>query len=292
MRWLRIIPWMLVWVGPAVPAWCVETPEPTRLFLDEPHLAVSLSFTAHDLVLEGLDKTLLEQAQTPKEDLFSLRPDDILLTGAVEGKQLQSVMPVSPWLKTLDWPPVLLIHPQIQKGLDVKEWRFAVMDGARHVLYDLQGKGSMPETVVWDGRNQKNEMVEVGLDFFYTLGAIDNGGNPIFMTSPAQQLRAFAFIEHQQLFVRLQEALLFRPGKNVVLSEEGELALKECADEVAKRPSPSLVITAVSRDAKLAELQAQAVANYFLHQLTLSPAQVAVKSEVGRERFKVEIMCK
>jgi len=259
---------------------------------DDAHLTVTDTQALAEPDCGDVDKPLLENLRRPSQKLLEVSPDELMAANENAGRKLNSRMPVEPWLDAIAVPPFLVVYPSVQKDVEIKEWRFSIMDDAGNTRWTRQVRGSIPDRLAWDGQTNQGGMIDVEMPIFYTLGAMDMGGNPIFMSGPSQALSALAFFDQGRLVMRISSTRLFRSGKDIILSDNGEALLRESLDQISKGRYTSFQITAFAGTDKLADMQADQVARYFMRQFTLPRTAFTLNRHIVNDRFKIEIICK
>lgn len=262
------------------------------LIVDDEKLTVADAQIPSEPGAGDAEQPLLEDLRRPAERLLQVSPEALLEANENAGRRLDSRMPSEPWLDAIARPPILTIYPSIQKGVAIKEWRLSIMDDAGNTLWTHQARGAMPAVLSWEGQIAKGGMIDVESAFFYTLGALDLGGNPIFMSGPSQTLSALAFPDRDRLVVRISSGRLFKSGKDIALSAEGEALLRESLNLVSQNRYSAFQITAFAAGEKLADLQAEQVVRYYMRQFTLPRTAFTLARQIVNDRFKVEIVCK
>lgn len=238
-----------------------------------------------------LDRPLLEDLSRPSKKVMGSLPVELINANENAGRRLESRMPVEPWLGVLAKPPIVNVSSNLEKGNSVKEWRFSIMDDAGHMLWTQQKKGSLPVHLTWDGQVTQGGVIDVDRSFFYTVGAIDEGGNPIFFSGPPQILSAVAFPQGDRLLLRFLANAVFQPKLEGVFTENGTALMRAGLNEISQGHYRFFRITVYANNEKLADLQAAAVRRYYMREFTLPQDAFTLQHEIVNDRFKVEILC-
>lgn len=87
-------------------------------------------------------------------------------------------------------------------GVEVKEWKIAVVSPEGKVMKQYQGIGAIPKDFAWDGTDQENRRLSVQEGYYFLMQIKDEAGNQVLTTAPLVQVDA-----HSKAFTSAAMAL-------------------------------------------------------------------------------------
>ncbi len=136
-----------------------------------------------------------------------------------------------PWLQSIIRGEVGLFHPFY--GRDVKEWKLIILDAKGNIFRTYSGEDEPPPKIKWDGRNERGEILDVSLIYFYTAEVKDEAGN--FVKSPEKPIKLAGILWQEGInwTISVDGNEIFDKNsskiKNYELLEEAKSIIKEKA---------------------------------------------------------------
>ncbi|MEN3045408.1 MAG: hypothetical protein ABDH49_00245 [Candidatus Hydrothermales bacterium] len=121
-----------------------------------------------------------------------------------------------PWLRSIVLGEVGIFYPFY--GRDLKKWKLTILDGKGKIFRVFSGEDEPPSKIVWDGRNEKGEVLDVSLPYFYTAEAEDEAGN--ISRTPEKPIKL--------------SGILWQDGVNFIISVDGNEIFEEKSDKIKK----------------------------------------------------------
>lgn len=135
------------------------------------------------------------------------------------------------WLQSIVRGEIGFFNPFF--GREVKEWSLKILDSNNKVFRTYAGEGRPPRMIKWDGRNEKGEVIDVSLDYFYTFWVKDAAGNEVKTVPKKIKLSGILYQEGVRWFISIDGNEVFEKGKDKIKSysllEEAKSIIKEKA---------------------------------------------------------------
>lgn len=141
---------------------------------------------------------------------------------------LNSRQVVRPWLPSLPEPPLVTFHPK-PSDLAIKKWKLAITDEKGNIIRTLLGKGSPPDTIEWDGRDERGRIIRVGALYSYNFVAIDQDDKPHTTAGKPFQLWALKYHQKESVNIEIANRILYTPERDE-FSEDGKLIMEKALD--------------------------------------------------------------
>ncbi|MBD3272698.1 MAG: hypothetical protein GF384_09210, partial [Elusimicrobia bacterium] len=141
----------------------VEVTDQARDKVDIEKVTPDVEIEIRDIVDSVTDKTeaLLEQGKPiPSPEDFE------------QFDRLASQQTARPYLPDLSEPPLISFYPSISQTT-VKSWRLEVTDAQGNIIYTVKGRGNPVDRIVWDGRDERGDIMRVGKYYSYRFITID-----------------------------------------------------------------------------------------------------------------------
>jgi len=198
-----------------------------------------------EVVIKGEAKDTVKVEKAPYqieiklEDIVSpsIEETEALMKGGVEilrqkdFKQftnLNSKQVIKPSLPSLPEPPLVTFHPRASK-LKIKKWELTISDDKGSTVRTLQGKGSPPGTVEWDGRDERGKIIKVGTLYSYNFVDIDEYGRAHTTSGKPFQLWALKYDEKNSVNIEVANRVLYTSERDK-FSEDGKLIIERALD--------------------------------------------------------------
>ena len=198
-----------------------------------------------EIVIKGKAKDTIKVEKAPYqigiklEDIVSpsIEKTEALMEGGVEilrqkdfqqFTRLSSNQVIRPWLPSLPEPPLVTFHPK-PSNLTIKKWKMTITDEKGNIIRTLQGNGSAPEVIEWDGRDEREKMIKAGTLYSYNFVAIDQDGKPHTTSGKPFQLWALKYHEKDSVNIEVANRVLYTSDRDQ-FSEDGKLIMEKTLD--------------------------------------------------------------
>lgn len=135
------------------------------------------------------------------------------------------------WLQSIVREEIGFFNPFF--GREVKEWNLKIFDSNNRVFRSYSGEGQPPRIIKWDGRNEKGDVIDVSLDYFYIFWVKDAAGNEVKTVPKKIKLSGILYQEGVRWIVSIDGNEIFEKNKDRInsysLLEEAKSIIKERA---------------------------------------------------------------
>lgn len=135
------------------------------------------------------------------------------------------------WLQSIVRDEVGFFNPFFER--EVKEWELKIIDSNNKVFRTYTGEGKPPRIIKWDGKNEKGEVLDVSLDYFYIFTVKDAIGNEVKTTPKKIKLSGILYEDGPRWIVSVDGNEIFEKNrdkmKSLALLEEAKSIIKEKA---------------------------------------------------------------
>jgi hypothetical protein len=135
------------------------------------------------------------------------------------------------WLQSIVRDEVGFFNPFFER--EVKEWELKILDANNRVFRTYQGEGKPPKIIKWDGKNERGEVLDVSLDYFYTFTVKDAIGNEVKTIPKKIKLSGILYVDGPRYIVSIDGNEVFEKNKDKFKSfsllEEAKSIIKEKA---------------------------------------------------------------
>ncbi|MEO0260062.1 MAG: hypothetical protein ABIM49_04780 [candidate division WOR-3 bacterium] len=135
------------------------------------------------------------------------------------------------WLQSIVRDEVGFFNPFFER--EVKEWELKIVDSNNKVFRTYIGEGKPPKIIKWDGKNEKGEVLDVSLDYFYIFTVKDAIGNEVKTTPKKIKLSGILYEDGPRWIVSVDGNEIFEKNKDKIKSftllEEAKSIIKEKA---------------------------------------------------------------
>lgn len=177
-----------------------------------------------EIKLEEVVTPSIEETESLMEGgLDILRQEDLRQFTCLNSKQV-----INPSLPPLPEPPLVTFHPQ-RSNLKIKKWNLTISDEKGSIIRNLQGKGSPPRTIEWDGQDERGKVIRVGTLYSYDFVAIDQDSRPHTTGGKPFQLWALKYDEKDSVNVEVANRVLYTSQRDE-FSEDGKLIMDKAID--------------------------------------------------------------
>ena len=233
-----------------------------------------------EIKLEEIVTPSIEETESLMEGgLDILRQEDLRQFTCLNSKQV-----IRPSLPPLPEPPLVTFHPR-RSNLRIKKWNLTISDEKGSIIRTLQGKGSPPRTIEWDGRDERGKVIRVGTLYSYDFVAIDQDGRPHTTGGKPFQLWALKYDEKDSVNVEVANRVLYTSQRDE-FSEDGKLIMDKAIDflrQYSKYPF-RVEICSDEQDFSVWEKAKALLASYISESMILLPEdlRISVKRRDGR----------
>jgi len=136
-----------------------------------------------------------------------------------------------PWLQDIVRGEVGLFYPFY--GRDVQKWKLTILDAKGNVFRTYSGEETPPSRIMWNGRNDRGEILDVSLIYFYTAEVQDEAGNVVKSPEKPIKLKGILWQDGVNFIISVDGNEVFDKNsskiKNYELLEEAKSIIKEKA---------------------------------------------------------------
>jgi hypothetical protein len=248
-----------------------------------------------EMVVEAENKVEQEIRKTTHDvplsaaiiDTFYCDTDELILAiSPVEGLQpflnnpepMHSDQVPHPWLHDPAVTPVVTFYPEDPEGHKARKWSLTVTDyrGATFRRYDEGGKP--PKSLDWDGRGDRDEILQVGYPYSYIFSVTDKGTNTYNYAGVSFRIPAVDYVEGIERCIDITGDEVFKRGASR-LSETGEGWLVRAADQIREdHPRAPMKVVVQAESKRLAEDRAEKVAAFLADHMVLADEWVGIEA--------------
>ncbi len=181
-----------------------------------------------------------------------------------------------PQMGTILTLPITISNIPIEGN--IKQWELSITDETGEVFKTFSGMGKPPKNIKWEGKDSKNNIIDMGKNYSYYLRTIDEENKSSFKLGKKIRVPGLYWKEEINSVVRLDGRLVFEK-KSAALSETGMNLLEEAADYVRKDIKKHLRIIVYSENENLAMERTKKIANFLIDRIILP--EKAMTSVVG-----------
>jgi len=135
------------------------------------------------------------------------------------------------WLQSIVRDEVGFFNPFFER--EVREWELKILDANNRIFRTYQGEGKPPKIIKWDGKNEKGEVLDVSLDYFYIFSVKDAIGNEVKTVPKKIKLSGILYEDGPRYIVSIDGNEVFEKNKDKFKSfsllEEAKSIIKEKA---------------------------------------------------------------
>jgi len=135
------------------------------------------------------------------------------------------------WLQSIVRDEVGFFNPFFER--EVREWELKILDANNKIFRTYQGEGKPPKIIKWNGKNEKGEVLDVSLDYFYTFSVKDAIGNEVKTVPKKIKLSGILYEDGPRYIVSIDGNEVFEKNKDKFKSfsllEEAKSIIKEKA---------------------------------------------------------------
>lgn len=244
--------------------------------------------------LVKIEEELLEidmPAMETEEQLFSKTPATLEIWREAYGHILSSEQTTFPGYTRLIETPIATFQPQIKGGKVISKWNLVITDSRGCDFKKFKGSGDKSIVVVWEGYNDKNEILNVGDMYTYVFNYTDMAGNPHTVVGRPFSIDGLVHQEKNDLFISIaNKALFVEEREQIKIKEDVFPLLKETANRLKDYFGLPISVIAYGDTTTKALGQAKAIADYLANSLIIWVDQIKVagyQAEPEKQRIDV-----
>ncbi len=249
--------------------------------LESEKIPVQLNFDASRVISPSLEteKFFLEKL-TPAVNKMKMTNPDVLSTDGT----------ISPWLSSIVHEPVATFRLGLEK-LVVKSWDMVITDSRGYKFRQFTGKGTIPETIAFSGRNDDNNFMRVGNVYGYIATYTEENGPKRTVIGKPFSYNAALHQEKEGLVISLFSKAVFEKNDQDVISEAGKLLVTEAADIMKGYFNVPAVINVYAESEGVGMGQARAINKELSKKLVMPENKMALKGFRDiPENFHIDIV--
>ena len=208
-------------------------------------------------------------------------------------KMLSSQQIAAPYLAVFVKEPIASFSLKTI-GFKAATWELIVTDSKGKTFKKFEGKGKLPETIEWSGRNVANKIIKVGNPYSYIINLVDQSGNPRTVIGAPFVIHQLVHQEDQGFYISVTRKKIFDVEKEKTkILEDGLPVLKEMSDYLKENFTLQARVEVYGEDTLVAAEQAKAVAQYFSETLILPEKNFKYSGfEDSMENHRIDIIIK
>ncbi|MFH1563209.1 MAG: hypothetical protein ABIF11_07330 [Nitrospirota bacterium] len=230
-------------------------------------------------------------AMETEEQLFSKTPATLEIWREAYGHILSSGQAAFPGYTGLVETPIATFQPQIRGEKVISKWTLVITDSRGCDFKKFKGSGDQSIVVVWEGYNDKNEILNVGDMYTYVFNYTDMAGNPHTVVGRPFSVNGLVHQEKNGLFISIANKALFVEERDQIkIKDDIFPMLKETADRLKDYFGLPISVIAYGDTTTKALGQAKAMAEYLANSLIIWVDQIKVagyQSEPEKQRIDV-----
>ena len=173
-----------------------------------------------------------------------------------------------------------IIISNIPTEQDVKQWELSVTDETGEVFRTFAGMGNPPKAIEWDGKDSKENIIDLGKNYSFYLRTVDNANNSSFQLGKKIRVPGLYWREEINSVVQLDGRVVFKENSSA-FTETGIDLLEEAADYIRKDIKKHLRVIVYSHNENLSMERTKKIANFLLDRIILP--EKALTSVIGYE---------
>ncbi|MBI4777900.1 hypothetical protein HY792_03135 [Candidatus Desantisbacteria bacterium] len=211
---------------------------------------------------------------TTEERLLSESPPAFSIWSQDYSIVMDSKQVAFPFLKKLVRDTVATFYPQT-KGEVVTSWDLIITDDKGRAFKKFKGTYVLPNNLPWDGRSDKDRIIDVDTTYTYIFSYIDVVGSPHTIVGNPFSIDALAHQEKNGLVITLSSRVLFDPSADdVQIKPDAMPLIQEVADEIKNYFGLPIEIEVYDDNTTTANAQAETISNLLAEKLIVWNEQI------------------
>ncbi|MEK7273704.1 MAG: hypothetical protein AAB110_00475, partial [Candidatus Desantisbacteria bacterium] len=179
-----------------------------------------------------------------------------------------------PYLKKLVRDTVATFYPQT-KGEVVTSWNLVITDDKGREFKKFKGTYALPNNLPWNGRNDKDKIIDVDTTYTYIFNYIDVVGSPHTIVGNPFSIDALVHQEKNGLVITLSNRVLFDPSADdVQIKPDAMPIIQEAADEIKNYFGLPIEVEVYDDNTTMANAQAEIISNLLAEKLIVWNEQI------------------
>lgn len=191
--------------------------------------------------------------------------------------ELNSKQTASPWLEDIPQSPLIVFYPEKTQSKVIR-WKLIINDEQGNIVRTLEGKGFPVRGIVWEGINNKKELIKVGAIYSYKYLGFDALGNSQTTLGEPFRLDWLRYEKKSKTMIEIYNTILFN-DKEASLFASAQGKLKRIVDVLREnsRYDFQVEIFAEDKDLSLLSKKKDLIRNYLAQELIALPEDIVVK---------------
>jgi len=252
--------------GAALPEMVVEATNEVRQRIEKGTFTFDLDAVAVDSFFTTMDAEVL-----------GVSPVSGLQPHLNNLERLVSEQPPHPWLPEMASTPVATFYPSAPEGHQIKSWSLTVTDFRGSPFKVFSGKGDGTKKLVWDGRGETGQMLQVGYPYSYVFSQKDKGTNTYNHAGVSFRIPALDYRRDGDRILEMAGGELFVPEESR-LTDPGRSWLTRSTDEIRRHPYSPIRVVVTAETEALALARADLVAGFLADSMILPREQVETEA--------------
>ncbi len=211
---------------------------------------------------------------TTEERLFSVSPPTFSIWSQDYSAVMDSKQVACPYLKKLVRETVATFYPQT-KGEVITSWNLVITDDKGREFKRFNGTSVLPNNILWDGRSDKDKVIDVDTAYTYIFSYIDVVGTPHTIMGNPFSIDALVHQEKDGLVITLSSRILFdQSADDVQIKPEALSLIQEVTDEIKNYYGLPIEIEAYDDSVSLTKIQTEVLRNLLAERLLVWNEQI------------------
>jgi len=209
-----------------------------------------------------------------EERLLSESPSTCSIWSQDYSIVMDSKQVVFPCLKRLVKNTVVTFYPQT-KGEVVTSWNLVITDDKGRAFKKFNGTYVLPNNLPWNGRSDKDKMIDTDTTYTYIFSYVDVVGTPHTIVGNPFSIDALVHQEKNGLVITLSSRVMFDPSvEDVQIKPDAMLLIQEVADEIKNYFGLPIEIEVYDNNTTMAKAQAEIISNLLAERLIVWNEQI------------------
>ncbi len=236
------------------------------------------------LELKGNINDAVPEYNVAEERLLSESPHVFSIWSQDYSIVMDSKQVAFPYLKKLVRDTVVTFYPQT-KGEVVTSWNLVITDDKGREFKKFKGTYVLPNNLPWNGRNDKDKIIDVDTTYTYIFNYIDVVGSPHTIVGNPFSIDALVHQEKNGLVITMSSRVMFDPSADEVqIKPDGMPFIQEAADEIKNYFGLPIEIEVHNDDSTTAKAQAEIISNLLAEKLIVWNEQIKTSTHQIRKQ--------
>lgn len=219
-----------------------------------------------------------------EERLLSVSPPTFSIWSQDYSAVMDSKQVACPYLKKLVRETVATFYPQT-KGEVIASWDLVIIDDKGREFKKFKGTYVLPNNIPWDGRSDKDNMIDVDTAYTYIFSYIDVVGTSHTIMGNSFSIDALVHQEKNGLIITLSSRVLFdQSADDVQIKPDALLLIQEVADEIKNYFGLPIEIELYNDNASTANAQTEIIKNLLTEKLLVWNEQIKTSTHLAKKQ--------